>query len=270
MNTTKTLRAFVAAVAVAGGIATTATVVAPAYAASSSLAAGQQLNVGQTLYAGSYRVVMQSDGNLVEYDGNNSAVWSSHTQGSGAFAAMQGDGNFVIYSGARAVLWVSATAPTSSDVFQLQSDGNIVIYSAGRAVWDSKSDTVRHRALAAAVTRLGMPYVYGATGPNSFDCSGLTQWSYGQVGITLQRTADNQWTSLRHIAYSQIEPGDLVFWSDNGGSSATHVGMVSDNYNKIMIEAPHTGDVVKYYSIPGEASSTNIFLGAARVVGTQP
>jgi len=269
MNTTTTLRkALVAAVITGAALGATA-VAGPAYATTDRLNAGQSLTAGQSLYAGSFRVTMQSDGNLVEYKGS-AVIWSSHTQGGGAHATMQTDGNFVIYSTGGAALYSSATAPTSSDHIVIQTDGNFVIYSgSGKAIWDSYSDNTRRAAVGTAATKLGTAYVYGAAGPNNFDCSGLTQWSYAQWGVGLQRTADNQFHSTTPIPYSQVEVGDLLFWSDNGGASVTHVGMVYDNLAKTFIEAPHTGDVVKIASIAAQGASQR-FMGAARVIGVQP
>ena len=85
---------------------------------------------------------------------------------------------------------------------------------------------------------LGRPYVYGATGPNSFDCSGLTQYVYkNAAGISIGRSTYDQINSGKEVAYKDLQPGDLVF------TSASHVGIYVGNGQ--MIHAPRTGEVVK-------------------------
>ncbi len=93
------------------------------------------------------------------------------------------------------------------------------------------------KILSVAATKLGVPYVWGATGPNSFDCSGFTQWVYNQVGISIPRTSSSQMAAGTKVSVSQARPGDLL-WRD--GHIAIFVG--GDTY----IHAPHTGDVVRY------------------------
>jgi cell wall-associated NlpC family hydrolase len=94
-------------------------------------------------------------------------------------------------------------------------------------------------ALRAALTQLGKPYVWGADGPNSFDCSGLTMWAYAQVGINLPHFTGSQWNAGTHVSKAQLEPGDLVFFY----SDLHHVGMYIGN--GMMVHAPQTGDVVR-------------------------
>ncbi|MBC7638588.1 MAG: C40 family peptidase [Rhodoferax sp.] len=100
-------------------------------------------------------------------------------------------------------------------------------------------------AIAAARTRLGLPYVWGATGPDSFDCSGLTGWAYRQAGISLPRTASQQYIALPHVPLDQLAPGDLVFYATDVNNPATihHVGMYVGA--GLSLYAPQTGSVVK-------------------------
>jgi cell wall-associated NlpC family hydrolase len=94
-------------------------------------------------------------------------------------------------------------------------------------------------AVNAALSKLGRPYVWGATGPSTFDCSGLMVWAYAQTGITLPRTASQQSTFGTAVSRDQLQPGDLVFYY----SPVSHVGMYLGNGQ--MVHAPTSGDVVK-------------------------
>jgi cell wall-associated NlpC family hydrolase len=93
-------------------------------------------------------------------------------------------------------------------------------------------------AIAAALSQLGTPYVWGGSAPGGFDCSGLVQWAYGQAGVALPRTTYQQWHAGPHIAASALEPGDIVFFDRVG-----HEGMYLGNGR--YVEAPHTGTVVR-------------------------
>ena len=86
-------------------------------------------------------------------------------------------------------------------------------------------------AVAAAESRVGSSYVWGAAGPNSFDCSGLVMWAYAQVGISLPHFSGAQYADTTHISMSQLEPGDLVFPADPGQHVAMYVG------NGMIVEA---------------------------------
>ncbi|UUU21417.1 C40 family peptidase [Streptomyces sp. DSM 40750] len=97
-------------------------------------------------------------------------------------------------------------------------------------------------ALAAADTQLGKPYVSGGSGPNSYDCSGLTQWAYAQAGVSITRTTYTQANDGTRIGRDQLMPGDLVFFNDLG-----HVGLYAGN--DTIIHAPYPGKVVRYESM---------------------
>ncbi|WP_353942108.1 NlpC/P60 family protein [Streptomyces sp. HUAS MG91] len=95
-------------------------------------------------------------------------------------------------------------------------------------------------ALAAAQSALGKPYVWGASGPSGFDCSGLTQWSYAQAGVGLPRTSQEQRYAGRQVSLSQARPGDLVTYR----SDASHIGIYAGNGQ--VIHAPYPGAAVRY------------------------
>jgi cell wall-associated NlpC family hydrolase len=71
-------------------------------------------------------------------------------------------------------------------------------------------------AIAAALSKVGSPYVWGAAGPNAFDCSGLVAWAYGRVGVSLPHYSGAQYAMTTRISASQLQPGDLVFWGPGG------------------------------------------------------
>ncbi|MFE2735043.1 C40 family peptidase [Streptomyces sp. NPDC059349] len=111
-------------------------------------------------------------------------------------------------------------------------------------------------ALSAATTQLGKPYVSGGTGPNSYDCSGLTQWSYAQAGTGITRTTYTQQNDGPKIGMSQLKPGDLVFFNN-----LAHVGLYAGNGQ--VLHAPHPGAVVRYESM----STVGSFMFGVRIGG---
>ena len=94
-------------------------------------------------------------------------------------------------------------------------------------------------AVQAALTRIGDPYVWGATGPDSFDCSGLMVWAYRQVGKTLPRSSQAQLSGGTPVDRSQLQPGDLIIYY----ADASHVGMYVGN--GLVIHASTFGIPVK-------------------------
>ena len=94
-----------------------------------------------------------------------------------------------------------------------------------------------------AVAQVGKPYVWGAAGPDSFDCSGLVTWAWGHVGVAVPRVAADQQTWATPVPISQLAPGDLVFF----GNPAHHVGIYVGG--GLMVDAPHSGASVSVVSI---------------------
>jgi hypothetical protein len=99
--------------------------------------------------------------------------------------------------------------------------------------------------VSRAKAKLGDAYVYGATGPSTFDCSGLMQFVYGESGIKIPRTSEEQWRFGTAVSANELQAGDLVFTagSDGTASNPGHVGMYDGNGN--VIHAPHTGTDVQ-------------------------
>jgi cell wall-associated NlpC family hydrolase len=110
------------------------------------------------------------------------------------------------------------------------------------------------RALRAAQAALGRPYRWGAEGPGSFDCSGLTSWAFKQAGVTLPRSSRSQSAIGQPVSLSALQPGDLVFYH----SPVSHVGIYAGGGK--IINAPQSGDVVKYAKVSARA-----FVGARRL-----
>lgn len=132
----------------------------------------------------------------------------------------------------------AAGAPQANSMQQSQNNNNQM---------GSASSSAR-AAVGAARTQLGVPYVYGDEIPNvGFDCSGLVQWAYKQAGISLPRTSQAMWETLRNkrVPLNQVQEGDLLFTAGSDGTTGSpgHVGMmVSGNQ---LIQAPKSGENVQ-------------------------
>lgn len=114
--------------------------------------------------------------------------------------------------------------------------------------------------LDAAMAQLGKPYRYGASGPDSFDCSGLVMYAYAAAGVRLPHRADLQyWASGNHPTRGQLQPGDLVFFSRAGTLEGIHHNGIYVG-NGLYIHAPQTGDVVKLSSVDRKD-----FIGGTRI-----
>jgi cell wall-associated NlpC family hydrolase len=124
-----------------------------------------------------------------------------------------------------------------------QSPEALASAAAGCAAIALPPNAVAAHVIAYARAQLGKPYVWGAEGPDAFDCSGLSMMAYRQAGIALPHNAAAQWNSLPHVPPGHEQPGDLVFFVTDGSASAPgHVGIFIGNGQ--MIEAPnHTAPV---------------------------
>ncbi|MEU2734507.1 NlpC/P60 family protein [Streptomyces sp. NPDC007095] len=115
--------------------------------------------------------------------------------------------------------------------------------TSGSSATDSSYTAKADKALAFARTQIGKPYVWGATGPGSYDCSGLTQAAWKAAGVTLPRTTYDQVNAGTTVSLADIKPGDLVFFYDD----ISHVGLYIGN--GMMIHAPKPGAYVREESI---------------------
>jgi cell wall-associated NlpC family hydrolase len=116
-----------------------------------------------------------------------------------------------------------------------------------RVAYTLPADTssVGRTAVLAALDVLGRPYVFGATGPGAFDCSGLTRWAWAEAGVSLPHYTVSQWHAGTATDAAHLAPGDLVLTPGSDGTLADpqHVGMFIGN--GLVVEAPQTDDVVK-------------------------
>jgi cell wall-associated NlpC family hydrolase len=110
-----------------------------------------------------------------------------------------------------------------------------------------------------AMRYLGAPYVWGAAGPSTFDCSGLVTYVFAQVGVSLPHFAASQWNYGVYVSKDQLQPGDLVFFENLG-----HVGIYVGGGN--YIQAPQPGDVVKISPLSDPWSQAS-YYGARRILG---
>ena len=134
--------------------------------------------------------------------------------------------------------------------------------SADSSTASSLSSSERSEIVALAKTKLGCSYVYGAEGPNSFDCSGFTQWLYKQFGISIPRSSSSQWSGCNKISKSSLKPGDLVFFSNSSsGGSVGHVAMYIGN--DTIIHAANSDSGVITSSLSSNYYS-NHYIGSGR------
>jgi cell wall-associated NlpC family hydrolase len=104
------------------------------------------------------------------------------------------------------------------------------------------------QAVAAAMSKLGAKYVWGAAGPDTFDCSGLTLWAWAHAGVSLPHYTGSQLAVTRPIPISALQPGDLVFvWGPGESGDPGHVGLYIGGGQ--MVHAPNSGSWVKVDSI---------------------
>ncbi|KQY60472.1 hypothetical protein ASD11_13585 [Aeromicrobium sp. Root495] len=198
-----------------------------------------KLAKGQSLIApdGSYRAVMQADGNFVVYDAAGRAQWSARTGGNpGGYVALQDDGNLVVYPESGTARWSSSTAPATKVVLVMQNDGNLVLYSqGGLALWSSNGgrtgysqDTVgtgRHLTVGQRIVSRNGDYfaVMQADGNLvKYTRSGTAQWSSNTSGSGADRVEMQGDGNL--VAYE----GNSARWSSKTSGSNARLVMQDD------------------------------------------
>jgi len=116
-------------------------------------------------------------------------------------------------------------------------------------VYKGPTNTQAEKVVAFVYAQLGKPYVFGASGPDAYDCSGLTSAAWASVGISIPRTSEEQWAGLPHVPTSDMQPGDILVFNGAG-----HVGIYVGG--GMMIDAPHTGLDVEKVALSGWYAST--------------
>jgi cell wall-associated NlpC family hydrolase len=134
----------------------------------------------------------------------------------------------------------------------------------GSIAGSARGNAAGMRAFNAAKSQIGVPYVWGGEAPGGgFDCSGLTQWSWGQAGISIPRTAASQYATLPHVSLTALQPGDLLFYFNlDGDNQVDHVVMYggSGPYgSQTTIAADQTGTTIQL-----QPAFTYGLIGAAR------
>ncbi len=115
-----------------------------------------------------------------------------------------------------------------------------------------------------ALQFVGYPYVYGGSSPKGFDCSGLTYYVYAQFGYSINRTASNQLSNGYAVEKSQLQPGDLVMFRQNGSTkAASHVGIYIGNNQYVHASTPGVGVIISDLNDPYISSG---YVGARRIV----
>ena len=129
------------------------------------------------------------------------------------------------------------------------------------------------RFLKAAESRIGLPYVWGAAGPRSFDCSGLVQWSLAQAGVVMPRVAVEQARTGPMVPVAQLQPGDLLFYHTDPTAPAyiSHVAIYLGN--NLMLQAPRPGldvEAVPVDTGAGFAGAVRVYPRVAAAVAANP
>ena len=139
------------------------------------------------------------------------------------------------------------SAAMSKKVAEIQAKENLLnssAYAQALAIFQQtgtypnvavRGDSLGAQAVRWALTKVGDPYIWGAAGPNAFDCSGLVMWAYAQVGISLAHFTGDQWNEGQHVSRSQLQPGDIVFFFADISHEGMYIG------NGLMVDAATQG-----------------------------
>lgn len=142
---------------------------------------------------------------------------------------------------------ISSEGDKSVTITATDNAGNTATKTFSVKVYDPAT-FVGNTVTSLVLSKVGCPYVYGATGPNAFDCSGLVQWAYRQAGKSIPRTVQAQYRATDEYIYSMsaLQPGDLIYFNVYG-EWCSHVGVYVGNGMMVHAGTPQTG--VQYVSI---------------------
>lgn len=202
---------------------------------------GAVLSPGEQLTSpnGTYRLVMQADGNLVLYKGGQ-VLWATGGQGTGARAVMQADGNFVVYNGS-AAKWSSSTGGFDASVLKLQDDGNLVVYDAGRPIWSWAGGYVGHLLAPGQQLSPGRMVrspdgshrmVMQADGNLVLYRGGQALWATGGMGAGSRLVMQ---TDGNLVVYDS----SAAKWSSNGSGFGGANLVVQDDGNAVVYHSGH-------------------------------
>jgi cell wall-associated NlpC family hydrolase len=151
--------------------------------------------------------------------------------------------------------WASTYAAGGFTIADVNGNNNVGVAAAGTGGQSCTQNgqlasfvapnVIVSNAVNYAEAQLGKPYLFGGTGPDAFDCSGLILMAYRSAGVNIARTSQQQWKTLPHVPAAQVLPGDLVFFAGSDGTPTApgHVGLVISK--NTMIEAYATGTPVR-------------------------
>ena len=155
-----------------------------------------------------------------------------------------------------------ASSQAKLDSLSLEQQAQVAAAAVGggsfvtRATYTGPTNTPAGKAVAFAYSKLGDWYLWGGTGPDRYDCSGLTQAVWAAGGVSIPRVTYDQWSALPHVSKAQLQPGDLVFFNGEGHVSI-YVG------NGMMIDAPRTGEQIRLLPLDTDWYAAN-YDGAVR------